>query len=189
MRCGNSDSELYRTSGKCTVEHGFEHNSDLERFFVGSDNGRQLQRNGKHIRMQIQVQNQLQLEQFNFNMRCGNSDGELYRTSCKCTVEHRFKYNADLEWFFLGSVNDRNLQHIGKHIRMQIQVQNQLQLEQLDFDMCSSNSDSDLHRTSCKRTVEHRFEHNPDMERIIMGTGGDRQLQHDCKYDPVPLQM
>jgi hypothetical protein len=66
-------------------------------------------------------------------MRCGNADSELHRFARKCTVEHGFKYNADLERIILDTDYDRQLQHNGKYHSMPFQMQNQLQLEQLDF--------------------------------------------------------
>jgi hypothetical protein len=105
----DKDFQLLGTSGECNLEHSFFDNPDLERIFLGSDNGRKLQRDGKHIRVPLQVQNQLQLEQLDFDMCCSYADGKLHRFACKCTVEHRFKHNSDLERFFVGSVNDRQL--------------------------------------------------------------------------------
>ena len=47
-----------------------------------------------------------------------------------------------------------------------------------------------MHRAPCKRKLEHSFVIHPDMERICLESGGKHgDVQHDGKYDPVPLQM
>jgi len=122
-------------------------------------------------------------------MRCGNADSDMHRFARKCAVEHCFKHNPDLERFNMDTVNYRQLQHNGKYDPVPLQVQNQLQLEFFDINMRCGNADSELHRFARKCAVEHRFKHNPDLERFIMDTVNDRQLQHNGKYDPVPLQM
>ena len=45
------------------------------------------------------MQYQLQLEFFDIDLRSRYKDCELYRTSGKCAVEHRFIDNPDLERF------------------------------------------------------------------------------------------
>ena len=55
MRCGNSDSELHRIARKCKLEHSFEHYADLERNWLGSVSDRQLQYDGKYLRVPLQV--------------------------------------------------------------------------------------------------------------------------------------
>jgi hypothetical protein len=55
--------------------------------------------------------------------------------------------------------------------------------------MRCGNADSDMHRFARKCAVEHRFKHNPDLERFNMDTDDDRQLQHYCKYHSMLLQV
>ena len=70
---------------------------------------------------------------------------------------------------------------------MPLQMRVQLLMERLG--VCCRHYDCELYRASGQCAVEHRFKHNPDLERLILDTGSDRQLQHNGKYDPVLLQM
>jgi hypothetical protein len=62
------------------------------------------------------------LEFFNSDMRCGYSDSDMHRVTCKCAVEHGIEHNPDLERFIMDTVNYRQLQHIGKYDPVSFQM-------------------------------------------------------------------
>jgi len=55
-------------------------------------------------------------------MRCGYSDSDMHRVTCKCAVEHGIEHNPDLERFIMDTVNYRQLQHIGKYDPVSFQM-------------------------------------------------------------------
>lgn len=96
-----------------------------------SFNGGSLQYYSKHNSVQIQMQDELQLEEF--TVCCGNTDSNLYRTSCKCKLEYSFEHNTDMERLKLATDDNRSLQHNFKHKRMPFRMQYELQLEQFNI--------------------------------------------------------
>ena len=66
-------------------------------------------------------------------------------------------------------------------------MQNELFVERIF--VCCGDPDCKLHRTSCKRKLEHGFKHNADMERHWLDSFDDRNLQHGIKHDRVPLRL
>ena len=70
---------------------------------------------------------------------------------------------------------------------MQIQMQDELHLDK--FSLQSRFQGFKLHRTSCKRTVEHCFNYFADMERNKLATFNSGYLQHNCKHFRMQIQM
>ena len=104
----------------------------------------------------------------------------MHRTSVKLRLEHSFNHHPDLERINLDSFNNRSLQRNRKYHRMPLQMQQQLSPGK--FCLCIQHKNSNLHRTSVKRAVEQRFNHNPKLERLFLYSINNWSFQHDFKH-------
>ena len=110
-------------------------------------------------------------------MQSGNETRQrMYRSSCKRAVGRKHDSRADLERYRVDTF-DRGTPSVSFKRRLRLHMQSQLQLDKRR--MQSRNAERRVCRTSGKRSLEHRFEHNTDMERCRMASGSQRNLQRN----------
>ena len=100
----HKNSIMHGASLECKLEHSFKHNADMERFKLDSNNNGKLQRDGKHDTMPLQVRLGLHLGRFGMYQ---HKNSFMHGASGKCTVEHSFKHNTDVERQCLDSDSNR----------------------------------------------------------------------------------